>query len=104
MKCSNCGKEIKENEEILITDDYEEIYCADCFKENSFTTYTVDGEVVGDETNAYAYRNLAEAKRDIENEIEFWKKSKKNTESENLKDFFGKKIAYFEKEYKKLFG
>lgn len=48
--CSNCGKEIKEDEEFIVVND-NEVYCGDCTEEDTFTTYRVGGECVGDETD-----------------------------------------------------
>lgn len=48
--CSHCEKEIEKEEEFIIAGD-NQIYCRDCIEENNFTTYSVGGEVVGDENN-----------------------------------------------------
>lgn len=52
--CESCDKDLNVGDEYIKVDDYTR-YCSDCFKENTFTYYTVGGEEVADENNAELY-------------------------------------------------
>ena len=61
--CVNCERDLKIGDEYILIDTYTR-FCSDCYKENSFTYYTVCGEEVGDENNVEIfdedYKEVAE--------------------------------------------
>lgn len=44
MKCFNCGRQIKENEEVYVHESW--VYCSDCVKEETITQYILNGEIL----------------------------------------------------------
>ena len=44
MKCFNCGRQIKENEEVYVHESG--VYCSDCVKEETITQYILNGEIL----------------------------------------------------------
>lgn len=54
MYCENCDKDLSVGDHYIKVDEYQR-YCSDCYKENTFTTYSVGGEFVGDENDTGEY-------------------------------------------------
>lgn len=54
IHCVNCDKDLKIGDEYLKVDE-ETRYCSDCYREDTVTYYTVDGEHVGDDNDSEVY-------------------------------------------------
>ena len=103
--CSNCGRKIKKYEEIKVDED--EIYCEDCVEENTFTSYWVDGECIGDENDIEEYDSIDEFKESLEDEIKHWETQLKENEkigNERYINFYKEKLGDTKSKYDKYFS
>ena len=54
MYCENCDRDLAVGDNYIKVDEHQR-YCSDCYEVNTFTTYSVDGEFVGDENDTAGY-------------------------------------------------
>lgn len=104
--CSNCGKEIKEDEEFIVVND-NEVYCGDCTEEDTFTTYRVGGECVGDETDTEEYDSVEQFEKSLKDEIKHWEiclKEYQKTDDEHTINFYKRKLEIAKSKYNDHFG
>ena len=104
--CSHCEKEIEKEEEFIIAGD-NQIYCRDCIEENNFTTYSVGGEVVGDENNTEEYDTIEQFEKSLKDEIKHWEsyvEEYEKTDDKNMIDFYKRKLSSAKNRYNELFG
>ena len=105
IHCSNCDRKIKSDEEIIVHED--EVYCRDCVGENTYTSYWVDGECIGDETDIEDYDTIEEFKKSLEEEIKHWEtqlKENEKTGNERYMNFYKEKLGDAKSKYDKYFG
>lgn len=104
--CSHCEKEIEKEEEFIIAGD-NQIYCRDCVKENTFTTYSVGSEVVGDENDTEEYDTIEQFEKSLKDEIKHWEsyvEEYEKTDDEHMLDFYKRKLSSAKSRYNELFG
>ena len=103
--CSHCGKEIKKDEEFIVASD-NEVYCRDCVEENTFTTYSVGGEVVGDENDTEEYDTIEKFEKSLKDEIKHWEsyvEEYEKTDYKNMIDFYKRKLSSAKSRYNEIF-
>ncbi|WP_315281405.1 hypothetical protein [Fusobacterium hwasookii] len=104
--CSHCEKEIEKEEEFIIAGD-SQIYCRDCIEENTFTTYSVGGEVVGDENDTEEYDTIEQFEKSLKDEVKHWEsyvEEYEKTDDKNMIDFYKRKLSSAKSRYNELFG
>ena len=57
LYCEHCDKDLTLDDDYIKTDEHTR-YCSDCYKEESFTYYTVGGEQVGDENDTEEFNEF----------------------------------------------
>ena len=103
--CSHCGKEIKKDEEFIVASD-NEVYCRDCVEENTFTTYSIGGEVVGDENDIEEYDTIEKFEKSLKDEIKHWEnclEEYKKTDDEHMITFYKRKLESAKSRYNEIF-
>jgi len=59
MYCENCDRDLAVGDNYIKVDEHQR-YCSDCYEVNTFTTYSVGGEPVGDENDTAEYDDYDE--------------------------------------------